>query len=348
MEIKSVIAAAVIGLGLGPAVLSPAYADDKTTLVVMIRGLDNPYHANYAAGAEALGAKLGLPVSILSSEGNSQKQFADLRAQIAKTGGNMVVNIDPNEGPDVVPIAKILEDAGVYWVNWWNKPDEVNPADFPHWVAHIAFDAEQQGYYNALELFKTFETPNKGEIIAIQGMLSNNAAIGRFNGLQKALAENPDVTLVQWEAADWDTNKAYEATKQLLAAHSDIDGVWTANDNMAVGAIAALKEAGIAGKVKAVGTDGIPDAFDAIADGTQASTEFMDSRYQAQLGLTMALAAKNGALDPSATPAEHRSFLISGTAVNAENVDTFVSEVFNKMPEYDLSDYYAQWVSAIK
>lgn len=342
------IATLLAGVTLGLASIGYATAADKTTLVVMIRGLDNPYHANYAAGAKALGEKLGLPVDVLSSEGNSQKQFADLKAEIAKTGGNMVVNVDPNEGPDVVPIAKMLEEAGVYWVNWWNKPDEVKLDAYPHWVAHIAFDAVEQGYFNANELFKTFPTPNKGNIIAIQGMLSNNAAIGRFQGLQNALAEHPDVKLLQWEAADWDTNKAYEVTKQLLAAHPNADGVWSANDNMAIGIVAALKEAGLAKKVKTVGTDGIPDAFDALAEGTMASTEFMDSRYQAQLGLTMALAAKEGKLDPTKTPPEHRSFLISGTHVTGENVKAFVEETLNKMPEYDLSDFYAKWVAAVK
>ena len=348
MKTKSLLATIAAGIALCVASFGYAQAEDKTTLVVMIRGLDNPYHANYAKGAQALGEKLGLPVDILSSEGNSQKQFADLKAEIAKTGGNMVVNVDPNEGPDVVPIAKMLEDAGIYWVSWWNKPDDVKLDTYPHWVSHIAFDAVEQGYFNAQELFKTFETPNKGKIIAIQGMLSNNAAIGRFKGLEQALNENPDVELLQWEAADWDTNKAYEVTKQLLAAYPDVDGVWTANDNMAMGAVAALKEAGLGGKVKTVGTDGIPDAFDAIAEGYQASTEFMDSRYQSQLGLTMALAAKAGKLDPSKTPAEHRSFLISGTHVTGENVETFVNEVLNKMPEFDLSDYYSEWVAAVK
>ena len=344
MNKTRLLATVLGGLALGIAGLAAANADDKTTLVVMIRGLDNPYHANYAEGAKALGAKLGLPVDVLSSEGNSQKQFADLAAEIAKTGGNMVVNVDPNEGPDVVPIAKMLEDAGVYWFNWWNKPNDITPEAYPHWVAHAAFDAVEQGYFNATELFKTFKTPNQGKIVAIQGMLSNNAAIGRFQGLQKALAENPGVELLQWEAADWDTNKAYEAAKQLLAAHPDVDGVWSANDNMAVGIVAALKEAGLAGKVKTVGTDGIPDAFDAIAAGYMASTEFMDSRYQAQLGLTMALAAKDGKLDVASIPPERRSFLISGTHVTGENVKTFVEETLNKMPEYDLSDFWSAWV----
>ncbi len=344
MKKTHVLAAVLAGLGLGLASFAQANAEDKTTLVVMIRGLDNPYHANYAAGARALGEKLGLPVDVLSSEGNSQKQFADLAAEIAKTGGNMVVNVDPNEGPDVVPIAKMLEDAGVYWVNWWNKPDDIKPEAYPHWVAHIAFDAVEQGYFSATELFKTFKTPNEGKIIAIQGMLSNNAAIGRFQGLQDALKEHPGVELVQWEAADWDTNKAYEAAKQLLAAHPDVEGVWSANDNMAIGIVAALKEAGLAGKLMTVGTDGIPDAFDAIADGTMAATEFMDSRYQAQLGLSMALAAKNGKLDVAKLAPEQRAFLIAGTHVTQENVKSFVEETLSKMPEYDLSDFWGQRV----
>jgi ribose transport system substrate-binding protein len=318
-------------------------AKGLTTLVVCIRGLDNPYHANYAVGARELGKKLGLPVDVLTSEANSQKQFADLRAEIAKTGGNMVASVDPNEAPDVVPIAKMLEEAGVYWINWWNKPPDVKVTDYPHWVSHVAFDAVGQGYYNAKELFKTFKTPNQGKIIAIQGMLANNAAIGRFQGLQDALKENPGVTLLQWETAEWDTTKAYNITKALLAAYPDVDGVWTANDNMGMGAIQALKEAGLAGKVLVTGTDGNPEAFDAIKAGYMTSTEFQDSRFQAQLGLTMCLAAKDGKLDVASLPKKHRSWLIPGVKVNRENVDEFVREYIDKMPEYDLSDFFANW-----
>lgn len=349
MNLKNRLAAGVFAaIATGLFGFAQTQAEEKTTLVVMIRGLDNPYHADYAAGAKALGEKLGLPVDVLSSEGNSQKQFSDLKAEIAKTGGNMVVNVDPNEGPDVVPIAKMLEESGIYWVNWWNKPDNVKVADYPHWVSHIGFDAVGQGYLNAQELFKTFKTPNKGNIIALQGMLSNNAAIGRFEGLQKALKENPDVKLLQWEAADWDTNKAYEVTKQLLAAYPDqVDGIWAANDNMAIGAIAALKENGLGGKILVTGTDGIPDAFDAIKDGTMVSTQYDDARYQAQLGLSMALAAKEGKLDVANLPSKHRAFLIPGTQVNKDNVDKFVEETLKAMPDYDLSDFFSKFVAEI-
>jgi ribose transport system substrate-binding protein len=320
-------------------------ADSPTTLVVSIRGLDNPYHANYAEGAKALGKELNLPVDVLSTEADSQKGISDIKAEIAKTGGNYVLNLDPNQAPDVVPIAKILEDAGVYWVNWWNKPDDVKVTDYPHWIAHITFDSVGAGYFNATELIKSFKTPGKGKIIALQGLLSNTPAIGRFQGLQKAVAEHPGVELVQWEAADWDRTKGYNATKEMLVAHPDISGVWAANDEMALGAIQALKEAGLAGKVLVSGNDGIPEIFAAIKQGLACSTVMQDAKYQAELGLSMSLAAKEGKLDVKSLPAKYRQFMIPGINVNRENIDQVENHYVKNTPKYDLTNFFGKWVA---
>lgn len=332
--------AAVVGLG-GLAAVAVA---DKTTLVVSIRGLDNPYHADYKVGAEELGKQLGLPVDTLSTEANSQKGISDIKAEVAKTGGNMVLYIDPNQAPDIVPIARILDNAKVYWVNWWNKPDDVKVTDYKYFVAHITYDSIGTGYFNAKELFKTFKTPNEGKIIALQGQLANNAAVLRFKGLQKALAENPGVQLVQWESAEWDRTKGYNLTKAMLVAHPDIDGIWAANDTMAMGAISALKEIGKAGQIKVSGADGIPEIYDAIRQGYACSTVMHDAKYQAQLGLSMALAAKQGKLNVQALPPEKREFIIPGVEVTRENVDKVVNEFVKNTPKYDLSDFWARMV----
>src|SRR5260370_9421855 len=90
-------------------------AAPPTTLVVSIRGLDNPYHVGYADGAKALGKSLNLPVDVLSTEADSQKGISDIRAEVSKTGGNFVFNLEPNQWPDVVPIAQIFADADAYW-----------------------------------------------------------------------------------------------------------------------------------------------------------------------------------------------------------------------------------------
>jgi ribose transport system substrate-binding protein len=322
-----------------------AFAKDKpVTLVVSIRGFDNPYHANYAVGAKALGEQLGLPVDVLSTEADSQKGIADIRAEVAKTGGNMVLSIDPNQAPDAVPIAKILENAHVYWFNWWNRPNDLYPWNFKYWVAHATHDHVACGYFNAVELFKTFKTPYKGKIIALQGQLANNAAIGRFEGLQKALKEYPNVKLLQWEGADWDTTKAYNATKTMLVAHPDIDGVWSANDNMALGVVQALREAKLAGKVQVNGTDGIPEIFDLIKSGVVCSTTMWDAKYQSMLGLSMALAAKNGTLKVDQLKKEQRCFVIPGVNVTKANVAQIVHDYIDNTPKYDLTNFWAKYV----
>jgi ribose transport system substrate-binding protein len=216
---------------------------------------------------------------------------------------------------------------------------------YNYWVAHITFDSVGTGYFNATQLFKAMKTPGKGKIIALQGQLANNAAIGRFQGLQKAPKENPDVKLVQWEAGDWDRTKGYNLTKSMLVAYPNIDGIWSANDEMAMGALQALKEKGLAGKVPLTGTDGIPEIFDAIKAGHVVSTVMQDAKYQSQLGLSMALAARDGKLKVASMPAKYRSFMIPGTQVTRENVEQVVNDYIKNTPKYDLSDFFDRWVA---
>jgi DNA-binding LacI/PurR family transcriptional regulator len=139
--------------------------------------------------------------------------------------------------------------------------------DYPHWIAHVSFDGLAAGTYTATELFKTFKTPGQGKIIALQGRLGDTPNGERWEGLQLVLSKNPGIQLLQWESAQWDRTQAYQDTKAMLVAHPDVDGVWTANDDMAMGAIQALKEAGLAGKVLVTGCDGIPEMFAAIKVG---------------------------------------------------------------------------------
>ena len=226
-----------------------AAAGSQTTLAISIRTLSSPYQVMYKVGAEAYAKKQGLPLDVLTTEANSQKGLADIRAEVARTGGNVAFCIDPNDSSDALPIAKTLEAAGVYFVTWWSKPVDVKAWDYPHWVAHIAMDGVAAGTYTATELLKTLKTPGQGKIIALQGRLGDTPNGERWQGLQSVLAKNPGVQLVQWESAQWDRSQAYKATKAMLVAHPDIDGVWAANDDMGMGAIQALKESGLAGKV---------------------------------------------------------------------------------------------------
>lgn len=323
-------------------------AQGDATLGIAIRTLTNPYQANYKVGAEMYAEETGLEYVVLTCEGSSEKQVNDIKSLVARTGGNCVFMVDPNEATDCVAIAKALEEAGVYWVSWWNKPADLKVWDYDYWISHIAYDGISAGYYIAEELFKTFDTPNQGKIIALQGMLANSIAQDRFVGLQDALKDNPGVEMLAYEAADWDRNKAYEKTKNLLVANPDIDGIWAANDNMALGALEALRDAGLAGKVQVVGIDGVEEIFSAIQAGEAAATVYNDSKYQAAIGLSISLAAKNGKIDVADLDKEKRQFFAAAVEVNSANVDQIIDEYVNGQPEYDYDDYFGSWVRAME
>ena len=310
-----------------------------------IRSLENPYHLVWSRGGQAYADTVGGMHVIQTCEGSSEKQLNDIKALIAKAGKNAVFCIDPNEAPNAVPIAKALDAAGIYFVTWWNKPDNVKAWNNPHWVAHIAFDGISTGEFTATELIKSMG--GKGKIVAIQGMLANTTAIDRYKGLQNVLAKNPDVQLVAQDTGEWDRNKAFDKMKSFLVANPDVGGVWCANDNMALGALEAIRAAGLAGKVLVTGADGITEMLNAIAAGEAAATVLNDSFWQGGIGLSLAMAAKTGKIDLSKTPKEKRQFYVQAIYINRDNIKQVIADHVTGTPKYDWQDLYANYLRAM-
>ncbi len=310
-----------------------------------IRSLENPYHAVWARGGQAFADSVGGVHVIQTCEGSSEKQLNDIKALVAKAGKDAVFCIDPNESPNIIPIAKALEAAGVYYVSWWNKPENVKAWDYPHWVAHVAFDGISAGEFAANVLFK--KMGGKGKVVAIKGMLANSIAIDRYKGLENILAKNPGIKLVASDTAEWDRTKAFEKMKSFLVANPDVGGVWAANDNMALGALEALRAAGLAGKVLVTGCDGISEMLDAIAAGEAAATVLNDSFWQGGMGLALALAAKTGKIDLKKTPKEKRQYFARAVEVSQDNVKEVIATYVKGTPKYDWNDLYAFYVRAM-
>src|SRR5580698_11426954 len=140
-------AAAVGVIGAFPAIITRrALAEGNPTVVNSIRSLSNPYHATWNKGGAAFAKSIGVDYVTLVTEGNSEKGIADIKAILAKTGGNMVLNVDPNDSPDARPIVEACVKAGAYVTTQWNKPADLHPWDYnPNYVAHIAFDGVHYG-----------------------------------------------------------------------------------------------------------------------------------------------------------------------------------------------------------
>lgn len=320
---------------------APTASGDKLTVAVSIRSMSSEYHMQYVAGAQAFIDSLPegtTELQVLPCESNDDKQINDIKALIASKGDNMILFVDPNNAPNITSIAELCEEAGVYWVSAWNTPEGINPMSYKYWVAHQACDGVQQGYDLAVNIFDRFEEPGKGKILVLEGMLANTANVERMEGLNKALEEYPDIEVLDDQAGDWDTKKALSITETWLAKYDDIDGIWCASDDMALGVVQALKAKGLDKQVLVTGNDGTTDAVNAVESGEITVTIANNGWLQGGYGVAYAYAAKTGKLDPSSMKPEERMFYTNGIVITGDNVADYKKEYVDSTPVYDYED----------
>lgn len=319
---------------------------DTTLYVgVSVRSFANPYLVTIADGGQLfcdwldeIGQKYEFEVML--NEGSNDEQINALSAFLAKSNGNAILFVDPNEAAVCTTIADMVDEAGAYMCTTWNKPPDVKVSDYEYWISHHTPDDVQMGYDIAIAMFEQFETPFEGQVVAMQGLLGNTTAANRFAGLEKALAEYPDVELVANETGSWMAPPALEVMETLLAAHDDIDGVWCANDNMAMGVLQALDAKGLAGQVKVVGLNAIPTAVEAIKTGNMTATVDCDGWGQGAYTLAIAYDAWLGNLDVSSLSEEYRQFGTASILVTADNVTEYEENYITNKPEMDFTNYW--------
>jgi inositol transport system substrate-binding protein len=117
----------------------------------------------------------------------------------------------------------------------------------------------------------------KGNLVILMGELSNEAAIGRTDGIKKVVKEKfPDIKVVREQTGNWQRVQGKTIMENWLASGQEIDGVASNNDEMALGALQAIKAAGKLGKIPVGGTDGSRDALASMAKGELNNTVFQD------------------------------------------------------------------------
>ena len=150
-----------------------------------------------------------------------------------------------------------------------------------HVVAHIASD-NVQGGFQAGKLICA--ATGKSGSIAIIDEPEVTSVQDRVKGFKEALAQLcPNVTVVADVDSGGTRDKASSDTGDILQAHRDLKGIFGINDDSALGALAAVKAAGLTGKIAIVGYDATPEARQAIASGQMYGDAI---QYPAKIGST--------------------------------------------------------------
>jgi putative xylitol transport system substrate-binding protein len=155
-------------------------------------------------------------------------------------------------------------------------------------TSYIGSDDVKSGAMEAEAVIKAIG--GKGNVVIIEGPIGQSAQIERRKGNLLALAKNPAVKVLEMKTANWSRAEALSLMENWLTAHpGQINGVIGQNDEMALGAIEAMKAAGIEPKSMPVaGIDGVTDALLAVKRGEMVSI-LQDSTGQSQGALDIAL-----------------------------------------------------------
>lgn len=228
-------------------------------ITVIVNDLANPYWTAEADTAAAAAKDLGYSSKIGAHNGDSKKE-SDL-VDTAITNKSVAVILDPADANGSIGAVKklVAADIPVFLVN-----AEINQEGLAK--SQLVANNAQGAALGAAEWVKDVGT--SGEYVELTGRPADNNAATRSNGFASVISQYPDLKLVGSEVANWDQKEGHDKMQSLLAAHPNIIGVIAGNDPMALGAIAALKEAGKMDLIKVGGFDGAPDAAKAITDGT--------------------------------------------------------------------------------
>ena len=164
-------------------------------------------------------------------------------------------------------------------------------------ASYVGSDDVKSGYMEAKHVLD--EIGCEGEVVILEGPIGQSAQISRLEGNMMALEECPDVEVLEQQTANWSRAEAQTLMENWLTAHpGEIDGVIGQNDEMALGAIEAIKAAGMSAQDFAIaGIDGVTDALVAVKNGDMASI-LQDARAQAQGALDVAVKAVDEGYEP--------------------------------------------------
>ena len=159
----------------------------------------------------------------------------------------------------------------------------------------------------------------QGNVVILQGPLGGSGEINRGKGIDNVLADNPGITVLAKDTANWKRDEAVNKTKNWISAFGDdIDGVISQNDDMGLGALQALREANMT--IPIVGIDGIEDGLAAVKDGSFIGTSLQNGTVELATGLAVAAQVARG-------ESEDDNPVYVMPAITAENVDAAIEHV---------------------
>ncbi|GGW41609.1 ribose ABC transporter ribose-binding protein [Gemmobacter lanyuensis] len=328
MKTKSLLLAGIAASTLSGAALAAPVAKEDMVLVVSVINTTNPYMISNIEGGKALSEELGIPLEIVNSNGSSQTEIAGIMSILA-SGKTPIMFVNTVASSDAPTIVDAVKQAGGYVTIWWNKPADYKPQDVgDNFVAFQKIPGLSSGACGAKAIAESIG--GKGNVVLLPGVPDSTTSKTRVAGFRAEIEANwPDIKILDERPSNWDPQLGARNAQDLIVKYGDqINGVWSADDGMQIGAMQSFENAGLLDKVK-FASDGLyPKTLEDIQSGRGNNAivgETFHRGYMASaVGLYTAYLAATGEIVPSELSDDKRESLFQLSCVTPGNYQQYL------------------------
>ena len=283
---------------VGSLLASPAFAQDKPKIALIMKSLANEFFRTMEDGAKAHqkahAKEYTLVANGIKNETDTAAQIKMIEQAVAQKVNAIVLALADSKA--LVPVVKSAIDKGIIVVNIDNQLDADALKEKNITVPFVGPDNRAGAKLVGDHLAKTLKAGDKVGII--EGVSTTFNAQQRTLGYQDAM-KAANITVVGVQSGNREIEKGNTVAAGMMREHPDLVALLAGNDSMALGAVAAVKAAvkaaGKTGKVQVVGYDNIGAIKPMLADGRVLATADQYAAKQAVFGIELAqkaLAAK--------------------------------------------------------
>ncbi len=252
---------------------------NKPLIGVSMLSMQNEFIVSVSDELEKKAEAVGAELIVVDAERSALKQIEQVESFIAQGVDAIIMN--PCEVEASSPAVTKAMAAGIPIVN-------VNSATATQPTAFVGSDDVESGRIAMEYIAKRLG--GKGNVIMIHGYMGQAAQIQREQGAREILKKYPDLKLLAHQTGEWDRAKSMSLMENWIQSYGNkIDAVFAQNDEMGMGAVKALGAAGMNDKVVVVSIDAIPDALQAVEQGTLDATVFQNAGQQGAQAIETAL-----------------------------------------------------------
>ncbi|MDM5247808.1 sugar ABC transporter substrate-binding protein [Lysinibacillus sp. G4S2] len=252
-------------------------------------------------------------VKMVDAKNDSGKQISQVETFVSQAVDAIIIN--PVDTDAVAPMVDIANGAGIPVIMVNRMPDEKTMEKI---YAYVGSESLEAGFIQMEKVAEMLD--GKGNIGIINGTLGDEAVVKRTKGNKDVVQKNPSIKIIREATADWQRSQGITLMENWIQSGEHFDAIVSNNDEMAIGAIMALEQAGKRGNIIVAGIDGTPDALEFVKEGKLDVTAFQDAYGQGKGAIEAAIKAVNGEV------VNDKFINIPFELITKDNVDEYIKK----------------------